>query len=168
MPRVGPLWWPLSAALKTEDSPHAAYDGSAAKHSAKLCTFPRPPGVGNGNPPQFSCLENSHGQRSLVGYSPWCESQTRLCRHASHLLVKPDLCCGSGSQQVSRGQSVASTISFSELSSQKYPGIFLPRPRPGLDLPRNSWAHISALTQPPIVSLDLSPSGGVSSCPRIS
>ena len=20
----------------------------------------------------YSCLENSHGQRSLVGYSPWC------------------------------------------------------------------------------------------------
>ena len=22
-------------------------------------------------PLQYSCLENSHGQRSLVGYSPW-------------------------------------------------------------------------------------------------
>ena len=29
------------------------------------------PGGGNGNPLQYSCLENSHGQRSLVGYSPW-------------------------------------------------------------------------------------------------
>ena len=29
------------------------------------------PGVGNGNPPQYSCLENPHGERSLVGYSPW-------------------------------------------------------------------------------------------------
>ena len=72
------------------------------------------------------------------------KSQTRLCRHASHLLVKPDLCC-SGSQQVSRDQSVASMISFSELSFQKYPGFFLPRPQPGLDLPRNARAHISAL-----------------------
>ena len=27
-------------------------------------------GVGNGNPLQYSCLENLHGQRSLVGYSP--------------------------------------------------------------------------------------------------
>ena len=25
---------------------------------------------GNGNPLQYSCLENPHGQRSLVGYSP--------------------------------------------------------------------------------------------------
>ena len=31
----------------------------------------RSPGGGNGNPLQYSCLENPHGQRSLVGYSPW-------------------------------------------------------------------------------------------------
>ena len=30
----------------------------------------RSPGVGNGNPLQYSFLEKSHGQRSLVGYSP--------------------------------------------------------------------------------------------------
>ena len=29
------------------------------------------PGRGHGNPLQYSCLENPHGQRSLVGYSPW-------------------------------------------------------------------------------------------------
>ena len=29
------------------------------------------PGVGLGNPLQYSCLENPHGQRSLVGCSPW-------------------------------------------------------------------------------------------------
>ena len=27
------------------------------------------PGEGYGNPLQYSCLENSHGQRSLAGYS---------------------------------------------------------------------------------------------------
>ena len=26
---------------------------------------------GIGNPLQYSCLENPHGQRSLMGYSPW-------------------------------------------------------------------------------------------------
>ena len=31
----------------------------------------RSPGGGNGNPLQYSCLENPHGQRSLAGYSPW-------------------------------------------------------------------------------------------------
>ena len=30
----------------------------------------RSPGGGHDNPLQCSCLENSHGQRSLVGYSP--------------------------------------------------------------------------------------------------
>ena len=28
------------------------------------------PGGGRGNPLQYSCLENPHGQKSLVGYSP--------------------------------------------------------------------------------------------------
>ena len=26
---------------------------------------------GHGNPLQYSCLGNPHGQRSLAGYSPW-------------------------------------------------------------------------------------------------
>ena len=25
----------------------------------------------HGNPLQYSCMENPHGQRSLAGYSPW-------------------------------------------------------------------------------------------------
>ena len=28
------------------------------------------PGGEHGNPLQYSCLENPHGQRSLMGYSP--------------------------------------------------------------------------------------------------
>ena len=36
--------------------------------------FGRSPGGGHGNPLQYSCLENPHGQRSLEGCSPWgCE-----------------------------------------------------------------------------------------------
>ena len=31
----------------------------------------RSPGEGHRNPLQYSCLENSHGRRSLVSYSPW-------------------------------------------------------------------------------------------------
>ena len=30
------------------------------------------PGEGNGNPLQYSCLEKSHGWRSLAAYSLWC------------------------------------------------------------------------------------------------
>ena len=29
------------------------------------------PGGRHGNPLQYSCVENPHGQRSLAGYSPW-------------------------------------------------------------------------------------------------
>ena len=32
--------------------------------------FYRDHGGGHGNPLQYSCLENPHGQRNLVGYSP--------------------------------------------------------------------------------------------------
>ena len=31
----------------------------------------RSSGGGHGNPLQYSCLENPHGQRSLAGYCPW-------------------------------------------------------------------------------------------------
>ena len=31
----------------------------------------RSPEGGHGNPLQYSCLENPHGQRSLTDYSPW-------------------------------------------------------------------------------------------------
>ena len=31
----------------------------------------RSPGGGRGKPLQYSCLENLHGQKWLVGYSPW-------------------------------------------------------------------------------------------------
>ena len=30
----------------------------------------RSPGGGHGNPLQYSCVENPHGHKSLVGYSP--------------------------------------------------------------------------------------------------
>ena len=30
----------------------------------------RPPGDGNGNSLQYSCLENPHAQKSLVDYNP--------------------------------------------------------------------------------------------------
>ena len=31
----------------------------------------RSPGRGHGNPLQYSCLENPHGLRNMVGYAPW-------------------------------------------------------------------------------------------------
>ena len=37
----------------------------------------RSPGGGHGNPLQYSCLENPHGQKSLSGYSPWRHKRVR-------------------------------------------------------------------------------------------
>ena len=53
----------------------------------------RSPGGGNGNPFQYSCLENPHGQRSLAGYSLWGpKSQARLNEHARVKLARlPEL-----------------------------------------------------------------------------
>ena len=36
----------------------------------------RSPGGGYGNTLPYSCLENSHGQRSLEGYSLWGQKET--------------------------------------------------------------------------------------------
>ena len=38
----------------------------------------RSPGGGHGNPLQNSCLENLHGQRSLVGSSPWGHKESDM------------------------------------------------------------------------------------------
>ena len=40
-------------------------------HLGSIPGLGRSPGGWHGNPLQYSCLENPHGQRSLVGYSPW-------------------------------------------------------------------------------------------------
>ena len=36
----------------------------------------RSPGVGNGNPLQYPCLEN--GQRRLAGYNPWGHKESDM------------------------------------------------------------------------------------------
>ena len=45
----------------------------------------RSPGGGHGNPLQYSCLENPHGQRSLVACSPWgCKELDRTGQLNKH------------------------------------------------------------------------------------
>ena len=59
----------------------------------------RSPGGGHGNPHQYSCLEYPHGQRSLVGYSPWScieldmteQLSTAQCIHVNSKLTYPSL-----------------------------------------------------------------------------
>ena len=51
----------------------------------------RSPGGGHGNPLQYSCLENPHGQRSLAGYSPrgHKESDTTERLSIAHTAIPP-------------------------------------------------------------------------------
>ena len=55
----------------------------------------RSPGRGHSNPLQYSCLENPHGQRSLVGYSPQGPKEldtTEATEHA-HIQLKQRCIC---------------------------------------------------------------------------
>ena len=44
----------------------------------------RSPRKGHGSPLQYSCLENPHGQRSLVGYSPWSRRESDMTAATKH------------------------------------------------------------------------------------
>ena len=51
----------------------------------------RSPGEGNGNPLQYSCLENSTDKRSLVGYRSWV-GYDWTTEHMSSWMTDPLLC----------------------------------------------------------------------------
>ena len=55
-------WW-----LSSKES---ACSAGAIGYMGSIPGSGRSPGEGHGNPLQYSCLENLHGQRSLAGYSP--------------------------------------------------------------------------------------------------
>ena len=76
--------------------------GSDSKESAcntgDLGVIPgwgRSPGGGHGNPLQYYCLENPHGQRSLAGCSPWgCKESDRTERPSrahTHIYIEIDV-----------------------------------------------------------------------------
>ena len=44
----------------------------------------RSTGGGHSKPPQYSCLENPRGQRSLAGYSPWGRKELDTTEVAYH------------------------------------------------------------------------------------
>ena len=58
----------------TEGSPSGSDNKKSTCNAGNLGSIPglgRSLGGGHGNPPQYSCWENPHGQRSLGGYNPW-------------------------------------------------------------------------------------------------
>ena len=66
-------------------------DSSVGKESAWNAGDPRlirrlgrSAGEGIGYPLQYSCLESPHGQRSLVGYSPWLFTSPHAKCHRGH------------------------------------------------------------------------------------
>ena len=63
-------------------------------NAGDACSIPgsgRSPGEGNGNLLQRSCLENSHGQRSLAGYSPWGCKESDMTEPACNAARLPSL-----------------------------------------------------------------------------
>ena len=65
--------------------------GSDSKESAcsavdtgSIPRWGRSPGKGKVYPLQYSCLENPHRQRSLVGYSPWDRKDSDMTEQLTH------------------------------------------------------------------------------------
>ena len=44
----------------------------------------RSPGGGHDNPLQYSCLGESHGQKCLAGYSPYCRTESDTTEATQH------------------------------------------------------------------------------------
>ena len=53
----------------------------------------RSPGGGHGNPLQYSCLENPHGQGSLAGYSPWGWKELDMTEAPWHARTSSNMKC---------------------------------------------------------------------------
>ena len=61
-----------------------------AGNSASILGSGRFPGKGNGNPLQYSCLENPMGQRSLVATVQGSQSKTRLSDYTTTPVPQTD------------------------------------------------------------------------------
>ena len=73
----GLLWW-----LSSKESSCSAGD---TRDTGSAPGPGRSPGEGNGNSLQYACLEDPHGQRSLVGYSPWGCKELDTIMHSTDL-----------------------------------------------------------------------------------
>ena len=67
----------MCSLLKDTLASHGSLVKNPPANAGDLSSIPgsgRCPGEGNGNPLQYSCLEKSHGQRSLWGGRGWLQS----------------------------------------------------------------------------------------------
>ena len=67
--------WASQVARAVKNPPANAED---IRDAGSILRLERSPGGGRCNPLQYSCLENPHGQRSLVGYSPWGHKESDM------------------------------------------------------------------------------------------
>ena len=64
--------------------PGGSHGKESACNAGDLGLIPglgRIPGGGHGNSLQYSCLENPHGQRNLVGHRPWGRKESDTTAH---------------------------------------------------------------------------------------
>ena len=79
--RVGHDWSDLAAAGSPRGFPGSSVGKESACNAGDSGSIPglgRFSRGGHGNPLQYSCLENPHGQRSLEGYSPWDSKESDM------------------------------------------------------------------------------------------
>ena len=62
-------------ALAVKNPPTNAGD---VRDAGSIAGSERSPAGAHGNSLQYSCLENPHGQKSLVGYSPWGHKESDM------------------------------------------------------------------------------------------
>ena len=83
--KYGYPWLPIPVFL---GFPGGSDSKESACNAGDLGSIPglgRPPGEGHGNPLQYACLENPHGQRTLMVYSSW------LCKDRMRAQIRDDL-----------------------------------------------------------------------------
>ena len=88
-PTTFTIWSPVPLCLSF---PGGSDGKEFACNAGDLDSIPRSgrfPGEGNGDPLQYSCLENPHGQRSPVGYSPWARKELDMTTSLSLSLHFP-------------------------------------------------------------------------------
>ena len=59
-----------------------------SRDAGSIAGLGRSPGEGNGSPLQYSCLENTHGQRSLVGNNPEGLKESDMTEHTCKYLKR--------------------------------------------------------------------------------
>ena len=76
-----PIMGASQVALVVKNPPANAGD---MRDSGLIPGLGRSPGGGNGNPLHYSCLGESHGQRSLVGCSLWGRKESDTAEPLKH------------------------------------------------------------------------------------